>query len=218
MKWCEKYKVDLDAIYQKHLQGYSLPELSEEFKIPRTTIARYFDNAGLITYNNRHRARIANLKRQLVMPDIKWVYKNSATWKRALLQIYPYQCQIKNCGYTLFVEAHHIVPAVDGGQMTLPNGCLLCPNHHAEAHAGLVDIKALSKRGELLGSLEKDNQQPSCVSNETVRDTEGSETRDQAKAVLSPRAPRIVGVPEYLKIRNDDIVRTVGKIKQQRVG
>lgn len=97
------------------------------------------------------------------------------------------------CGYNKIVEAHHIVPATEGGQMTIKNGALVCPNHHAESHAGLIDLKvALSKRGELLENPEKDNQQPSYVSSNLVaRDIEGPETNSRAKAVMETRALRL---------------------------
>jgi hypothetical protein len=221
MKWAKKYLINLDEVYQKHLEGNSLPALSKMYNVPRTTLARYFESYNLVIHNHKHGRRCANMKRRLPFAkagDDSYVYKTSTAWKRGLLQVHPHQCSIALCGYTAFVEAHHILPAVDGGKMTIKNGCLLCPNHHAEAHAGLIDIDALLKRGELLESRENGNQQPSCVSNDAMRDTEGSETRDHAKAVLSPRAPRIVGIPKYMQYNNDDIVRTAEIIKQQKSG
>ena len=51
MKWRQKYNINLEEVYKKHLDGYSLPELSKEFGVPRTTLARYFDASNLIIYN-----------------------------------------------------------------------------------------------------------------------------------------------------------------------
>ena len=104
------------------------------------------------------------------------------------------------CDYNVIIEAHHILPLNEGGKTSVDNGVLLCPNHHAEAHAGLFDLIALSKSGELLekqNSLlsETVNQQPSRKSSKKwlrkhiARVAEGSETRDEAKAIISPRAP-----------------------------
>ena len=74
--------------------------------------------------------------------------------------------------------------------MMLLNGALLCPNQHAREHANLIDLKASLKRGELLENPEEDNQQPSRVSSEHARDTEGPETSAREKSVMAPRAPR----------------------------
>jgi hypothetical protein len=111
------------------------------------------------------------------------------------------------CGYDKIVEAHHIILAVEGGRMTIENGSILCPNHHAESHAGLIDLKiALVKQGELLENpSEKDNQQPSHISsNRIARDVKGSETNSRAKAVMETRAPwsgRRVSKTEYFQSR-----------------
>ena len=75
----------------------------------------------------------------------------------------------------------------------MENGILLCPNHHAEIHAEILDINlALLKRGELLENPEKDNQQLSHESNckDAARVMESSTTSSRAKAVMEPRAPR----------------------------
>jgi hypothetical protein len=70
-----------------------------------------------------------------------------------------------------------------------------------------VNLKALLKRGELLGHLEAGNQQPSCVGNRKAMDAEGSETREKSEDV-SPRALRTIGIPKYLLSNCEDIVRT----------
>lgn len=206
MKWRRKYNVKLDIIHAKHLAGYSVHELSKEFGIPRTTLLRYFKASNLPIFNHHYnKCKAAQKARFGRYDDPKYTYKCNVSWKISLIRKFGHKCMV--CGYNILVEAHHILPGVEGGKMTLSNGCLLCPNHHAEAHAGIIDIIALLKRGELLGNQATDNQQPSCISSQVVRDTEGSETKDEAKA-LSTRAPRIVGLPDYLKVNNDDIVRT----------
>jgi hypothetical protein len=90
--------------------------------------------------------------------------------------------------------------------MTISNGSLLCPNHHAEDHAGLINLKvALSKRGELLGSPEQQgNQQPTHTSSINARGVNGSETTSRAKAIMDARAPRLgrrILKDEYLQNR-----------------
>jgi AraC-like DNA-binding protein len=206
MKWRRKYNVKLEIIHTKHMAGYSLPELSEEFGIPKTTLNRYFKASNLPVFNYYYsRCKVKQEARLARYKDPDYEYKCEVSWKISLIRKFGHKCMV--CGYNILVEAHHILPKVDGGKTTLSNGCLLCPNHHAEAHAGIINIIALLKRGELLGNQATDNQQPSCISSQVARDTEGSETKDEAKA-LSTRAPRIVGLPDYLKVNNDDIVRT----------
>lgn len=201
MKWRRKYNINIGELHRKHLAGYSLVDLSKQTGIPRTTINRYFDAVELPVYFNRHNLRLFIRKRAEAYHE----YKCVTAWKRALIRKYGHICQV--CGYDFILEAHHIVPQVDGGKSTVENGALVCPNHHAEAHAGIIDLKALLKRGELLGRPAEDNQQPSRISSGNMRDTEGSETREVSKGT-SPRALRAIGIPEYLVSNREDIVRT----------
>lgn len=62
MKYSRKYNVDLEEIYKKHIDGYSLPELSIEYNIPRTTLNRYLDENGYTIYFNRHKGLINSIK------------------------------------------------------------------------------------------------------------------------------------------------------------
>lgn len=52
-----------------------------------------------------------------------------------------FSCRI--CGFDLAVHAHHIVHRKNGGTTAIENLITLCPNHHALAHAGLLDSKAM---------------------------------------------------------------------------
>lgn len=139
MKWVKKHELNLEEIYAKHLEGFSLPELSEMYGVPRTTLNRYLTNAGYKVFFNRHKCRIASWKRRHQIEE--FVCPNA--WKRALLELQEHKCLI--CQYDKIVEAHHITPQSEGGKSTRENGILLCPNHHAEAHAGLLDQDALVK-------------------------------------------------------------------------
>lgn len=40
-------------------------------------------------------------------------------------------------------QIHHIVPVSEGGDENSKNLILLCPNHHLEAHAGLISKEFL---------------------------------------------------------------------------
>lgn len=146
MKWQRKHIVDVEEAHGRNLKGESIGTLAAEYGVPTTTLNRYLHQAGYQVLFNR---RSALRKSWYTKERDREVYICSEAWKRTLVRRYGYKCMI--CGYDKIVEAHHVVPAVEGGKMTIANGCLLCPNHHAEAHAGLIDLTvALSKRGELL--------------------------------------------------------------------
>lgn len=75
-------------------------------------------------------------------------------FKKKLFATYKRECMV--CGYSAFVEAHHIVPRSRGGTNEIGNGILLCPNHHREA-----DHKTLTQ--EQLFSILERCQSPAMV-------------------------------------------------------
>jgi len=187
MKWRQKYIIDIDKLYHENRNGASLVDLSNKYNIPRTTLNRYFSKHGLDVMCNRKNSGQYRINQKLKMEK----YTCSYAWKKGLVLKYGYKCMA--CGYDKIVEAHYIVPSVDGGEMTICNGSLFCPNCHAEAHAGILEFDiALLKRDELLENPEKDNQQPSHKDNcqETAKVVEGSTTSSRAEAVMEPRASR----------------------------
>jgi len=48
------------------------------------------------------------------------------------------------CGFDVVVQIHHIVPKNEGGTNEPENLAVLCPNHHAMAHKGLISRDELS--------------------------------------------------------------------------
>lgn len=142
MKHSKKYNINLEEIYEKHLEGYSLPELSEEYEIPRTTLNRYLREAGYVIYVNRYRSRMIGGKKRGNM--VEFVCPNA--WRQAIIDERGFKCQV--CGYSKILECHHIIPTSKSGKSTRENGILLCPNHHAEAHAGLLLEEDLLKYNE----------------------------------------------------------------------
>lgn len=200
-----KHTVDLNKIHKLNESGYSLPEISEMYSVPRTTLNRYLKHSGYAVYDNRYRQSVSIHRRRKKGYSAK-DFRNSENWKNALVQIYGYRCQV--CCYDKIVDAHHIIPRSQGGKSTLDNGVLLCPNCHAESHAGLLDIMGLLKSGELLGPLEEGNQQPSRTPKLYIRGAKGSTTRGRAKAVIPPRAP------DAKHIFSEDIVCTADITKQ----
>lgn len=47
------------------------------------------------------------------------------------------------CGYDKSVDVHHILPQKVGGKSIIKNLIVLCPNHHREAHIGLLSQEYL---------------------------------------------------------------------------
>lgn len=192
MKWNKKYNIDLEEVHEKNINGDSLVTLSEEYGIPKTTLNRYLINAGYkIQMNRRNISRSYFILKTDKDIDHDYGCKNTIPWKQALIFHFKHKCSI--CGYDKIVEAHHIIPISEGGLTTLKNGILLCPNCHAEIHAGLLNLtEALIKLDELLEyPTKKGDQQPSCVSKYIIpSDTEGSETNSRVKTVMETRASR----------------------------
>ena len=217
MKWAKKYNTDIKRVHDLNQAGYSLPEIIKilNLSIPRTTLNRYLRSAGFEIILRR---KDINKRTGKIAISRKTEYASSDAWKNALIRKFGHRCIVPGCGYTLIVEAHHRVFSSAGGRMTVANGVLLCPNHHAEAHAGILDVtEALKKSGELLEKQETVNQQPSLINSPFMRILkyeEGSETNSQAKAVMETRAPeagnygrRKLIDERLLEVSGQDIVR-----------
>lgn len=58
--------------------------------------------------------------------------------KRLALRRDGARCRI--CGFDTLVHVHHIVHKAKGGDDEITNLIVLCPNHHAMAHRGLIDL------------------------------------------------------------------------------
>ncbi len=71
-------------------------------------------------------------------------YTCTMTFRNKLLAKYGRCCAV--CVYDKFVAAHHIVGRANGGNNEIGNGILLCPNHHAEADAGLLTEEYLKMK------------------------------------------------------------------------
>lgn len=135
--------MDLEKLHQENAEGYSLPELSRKYGIPRTTLNRYLRNAGFPVYFNRYQNRIALWKKRQERRE----FGCQNAWRNALLENRGHKCQL--CGYAKIVEAHHLVPQSEGGLRTRENGVLLCPNCHAEDHAGLLEPEQQRKLDQM---------------------------------------------------------------------
>lgn len=79
----------------------------------------------------------------------------------------PPYCEFPGCEYTKFFQRHRILPGRDGGKYKLGNVISLCPNHHAEADAGLILAESLlaivHERIEASGVITQDSNEGSSA-------------------------------------------------------
>ena len=54
-------------------------------------------------------------------------------------------CMIQKCKYNRTIDIHRLVAGKDGGIYSPKNIVALCPNHHAEAHRGLIKLRRAGK-------------------------------------------------------------------------
>lgn len=93
-------------------------------------------------------------------------YNAKVSFRKRLIDKYGMRCMKSDCTYYKIVQAHHLEEKSKGGKDTIENGILLCPNHHAEFHAGFISLKELfeSKQNidnQLLDSLAHRQVKPS---------------------------------------------------------
>ena len=69
--------------------------------------------------------------------------KDFRDFHNKIIKKYNYSCAI--CGYDRFVNAHHIIPWSKSADNSIENGICLCPNHHSEAHRGILSEEELRK-------------------------------------------------------------------------
>jgi hypothetical protein len=68
------------------------------------------------------------------------------SWEKIVLRMitqFGKKCWI--CDYTNIIQGHHIKEKRNGGVNKFFNCFLCCPNHHAEIHAGLIDLENVTK-------------------------------------------------------------------------
>jgi len=70
--------------------------------------------------------------------------RTSITIRNLATRHFPNRCTL--CGWSeASCDAHHIVPTKDGGENTLANMIMLCPNHHRIAWEGKIATKTLQE-------------------------------------------------------------------------
>jgi len=82
-----------------------------------------------------------NRGRSYVMAK-RTTYANKGTWNKAMRRVYGSDCM--RCGWAeANCDTHHLVAKKDGGQFTLENGVILCPNCHRLANLGILSAQSL---------------------------------------------------------------------------
>lgn len=82
-------------------------------------------------------------------------------FQKAVLKKFGYRCVI--CGYSRFVNCHHVDNFARSQNDSPENGICLCPNHHAEADYGIISpgklreyVREYNKtQAELYGNIER---------------------------------------------------------------
>lgn len=53
-------------------------------------------------------------------------------------------CMVEGCSYSTVYDIHRFIPGKDGGEYVIGNMYAICPNHHAEATRGVVELERVS--------------------------------------------------------------------------
>ena len=70
--------------------------------------------------------------------------RNAETFRlKPILFFEKYEACCQVCGYEDIVEIHHMIPRKSGGSSGIDNLRILCPNHHAMFHYGLINVDKL---------------------------------------------------------------------------
>jgi len=130
-KFIEKYRKKLTPLEDEIEQAEILQQIAKE-KPTKESLIDYFKNLKSseqekIAYNGgkaykRDNVTVANLKKL----------------RNFTCQIC--QCQIKKADSSFYIEAAHIYPKALGGEESLRNLLILCPNHHKEFDYGQREI------------------------------------------------------------------------------
>lgn len=134
--WLRKRYLEEDA---------TLKEIGKEMGWNPQVVARELERIGI----PRRKARIRDkkiLENYLKSDEFHTTHR----LRGALIKLFGKKCQIPDCGYWLFADAHHLEGKgfrdKSGRRHThnrISGSVLLCPNHHREADNKLISIETL---------------------------------------------------------------------------
>jgi len=83
-------------------------------------------------------------KNEYLRGNLSFEHRDVNSWAKAVKQFFGKACMI--CGWDkASCDTHHIQEKSQGGLNTLRNAVVVCPNHHAEIHAGRITKEELYK-------------------------------------------------------------------------
>jgi len=128
--------------------GYSWNKIGKEVNKDHTTAMYLYDtrikHEFVIKILEKYKEDIESF-----LVETKELYKkkklrflNMTGRKLAYKELYiKYGGKCAVCGFDEVVEVHHIIPRYLNGSDNIDNLILLCPNHHALADRGMINIK-----------------------------------------------------------------------------
>lgn len=133
--------------------GFNHSEIARELKRDHTSILYLWDKRKLPRYEHilgtvqefldrikDSAVQKTTLKPSLPEPQLRFV-SHTAKSRPYRLAYEKYNGKCAVCGFDEIVEIHHIIPRYLKGTNDLDNLILLCPNHHALADRGMINIK-----------------------------------------------------------------------------
>ncbi len=149
-----KLKINKEWIRERYEdRGMTLKEIADEYGCNWRSIQRRCNYFGIPLREPIIRRSVMN--RKFIIKD---EFSDIKSLKNAMVKIFGYDCMYPGCIYNKFIELHH----VDGTNTNtnkegktvshrkhtcnrISNSVLLCPNHHAEADAGLITKEQLKE-------------------------------------------------------------------------
>ncbi len=127
--------------------GFSYSSIAKELKRDHTSILHLINTRSESEFINRvvgkydleikknYSNNEEKIKQQLRFRGLT----NGKNSYKSVYEKYNGKCMV--CSFDEVVEIHHIIPRYLGGSDELENLALLCPNHHALADRGAIQIK-----------------------------------------------------------------------------
>lgn len=132
----ECFKARKVFVFLARSLGYSFPLIGTHVNRDHTTVMHAFEKAKQDVDVVRIGERRLMVNGQMNTQHNK--VKAHGRWAH-IYELFGGKCFV--CGFDEVVEVHHIVPRAVGGKDHPENLILLCPNHHALADRGMLQIK-----------------------------------------------------------------------------
>lgn len=125
-----------------HIDAATLAGNHDGTGVPAETSRRLLCDAGIVPALDDEEGRTLELGRK------SRVF--SGALRRALLVRSRGRCEFPGCTHDRYLEAHHVVHWIDGGETSMANGAILCSTHHKRVHEGHFKVVATPNGPEFL--------------------------------------------------------------------